>query len=282
MPELPEVETVRRILVQQVVGKKIQDVVVNYNKMIKNVSPLEFASLLNGKTIKDIVRKGKYLIFVFDKLIMLSHLRMEGKYLLNPSKEFSPHDHVIFCFNDGSQLRYNDTRKFGTMHIFKDISINELQKIEPLNRVGLDPFDKEFNLDYLKKQIKNLNRSIKSVLLDQKIVSGLGNIYVDETLFLSKIHPTSNVKFLTDDKLINLIRNMQIILNKAIEYGGTTVKSFKASDEISGRFQNFLLIHTKSICPECELPIKKIRVAGRGTYACGNCQENLNPVLVKD
>jgi len=275
MPELPEVETVRRILEKSVVGKQIKEIEIRYGKILKNTDNIAFSKLLENEKIINIGRKGKFLIFFFQHVIMLSHLRMEGKYLLKYDESSARHDHIIFYFTDNSELRYNDTRKFGTMFLFKTTQLEDLLIIPPLNKLGPEPFDEGFHEEYFEGKIRNLNRTIKSVLLDQSIVSGIGNIYADEILFLSKIHPATNVRYLYKEHISRIIENSHFVLNKAIEYGGTTVRSFKASDEISGRFQNYLLVHTKEICPGCGSPIKKERVAGRGTYFCDFCQKRL-------
>ena len=196
---------------------------------------------------------------------------MEGKYFLMHDEDISKHDHIIFYFND-SNLRYNDTRKFGTMHLYKkeEYSFNDLFKIEPLNKVAADPFNIDF--DSLYENIKGAKRPIKSVLLDQEIISGLGNIYVDEVLFMAKIHPNTLGCMLDKTDVEKILESAKTVLNKAISLGGTTIHSFQSSHGITGRFQNELLVHTKEICPVCNNKIQKIRLGGRGTYYCETCQ----------
>jgi formamidopyrimidine-DNA glycosylase len=273
MPELPEVETVRAILKKRIVGKTIKDIIVQYGKIIKNQSPEEFAANLRGARLTDISRRGKYLIFIFDKAILVSHLRMEGKYLLSAANPYSKHEHVVFVFTDGSELRYHDTRKFGTMHLFMTTDLAAVLASKPLAKVGLEPFDEHLTPEYLSQWVTKSNRPVKSFLLDQTIIGGLGNIYVDEVLFLSRIHPAARVADLDKTSLEKLIENTRVVLTKAIAYGGTTVKSFLATDEVSGRFQNYLLVHTRTECPSCHHPVSKIRIAGRGTYYCEYCQK---------
>jgi len=273
MPELPEVETVRMILKKKIVGKTIKNVLVYYEKIIKNANTDEFISLLKKQRLIDIERQGKYLIFIFSDIILLSHLRMEGKYLLQTDGPYTKHEHIIFRFTDNNELRYHDTRKFGTMHIFKTTDFTQVKRLSPLNKLGLEPFDIAMTPEYLAQKTLKLNRSVKSLLLDQSIISGLGNIYADEVLFLSKIHPQTNVKYLGIENFRALIENSRTVLSRAISYGGTTVRSFKASDEISGSFQNYLSVHTKTNCPVCGRDIIKIKIIGRGTYLCENCQK---------
>lgn len=270
MPELPEVETVRRILNQSIIGKTILDINIRYGKIIQNVSIDEFKKCLIGQTFINVNRKGKYLICELNDYYLIVHLRMEGKFFLMHDEELSKHDHIIFQFSD-SNLRYNDTRKFGTMHLFsKDVDI---YNVYPLNNVGVEPFDENFTVSYLKSKFQNNTRAIKTALLDQTIVAGLGNIYVDEVLFMSRINPTISANKITDEKLEEIIKSSKIVLEKAIKLGGTTIRSFQSSHDITGRFQNELLVHTKEKCPICNSNIEKIRVGGRGTYYCPNCQK---------
>ena len=272
MPELPEVETVKNTLKIDIIGKTILDVSINYAKIIKNVSSEEFRKSLINQTFIDIKRKGKYLIFILNDYFLIGHMRMEGKYFLMHDEEVTKHDHIIFHFKD-CNLRYNDTRKFGTMHLYQKslYELEDLYQIEPLNEVGPEPFeiDKKALYDYTKKSVKK----IKSLLLDQKIISGLGNIYVDEVLFLSSICPYELASSLSFSDVSNIVDNSINVLNHAISLGGTTIHSFESSHGITGRFQNELLVHTKEICPKCGSSIKKIKVGGRGTYYCPCCQK---------
>ena len=270
MPELPEVETVRNTLKLSILNKKILDIDIYYNKIIKNVASDEFKKCLINQTFRDIQRKGKYLICILDDYYLIVHLRMEGKFFLMHDEKLSKHDHIVFKFND-SNLRYNDTRKFGTMYVFnKDINIYDTY---PLNSLGLEPFDLSFNYNYLKEKLYNKKEPIKSALLDQHVVAGLGNIYVDEVLFMSKINPLKKANKLNDTEINEIIKNSKIVLEKAIKLGGTTIRSFQSSHDITGRFQNELLVHTKDECIYCHNKILKIKVGGRGTYYCPNCQK---------
>lgn len=270
MPELPEVETVRSILEKNILNKTILDVEIRYDKILQNSTKEDFSNKLKNQTFIEMKRKGKYLICVLSDYYLIVHLRMEGKFFLMHDEPLSNHDHIIFKFND-SELRYNDTRKFGTMHLFeRTIDIN---KINPLLKVGLEPFEEGFNINYLKPFFKKSTKPIKTTLLDQSIIAGLGNIYVDEVLFMSGLHPLQKTKDLTDDNIKSIINNSKIVLQKAINLGGTTIRSFQSSHDITGRFQNHLLVHTKSNCPKCNKNISKIRVGGRGTYYCEQCQK---------
>lgn len=269
MPELPEVETVRTILEKNIVNKTINDVIVYYDKIIQNINKNDFINNLIGETFISLHRRGKYLICELSNYYLIVHLRMEGKFFFMHNEPLSMHDHIIFKFSD-SELRYNDTRKFGTMHLFS--KKENIYNIYPLNKLGLEPFDGEFNAAYLKQKFKNSNKAIKTTLLDQSIIAGLGNIYVDEVLFMSSINPLEKTKNINDEQIESIVKNSIVVLNKAIKLGGTTIKSFQSSHDITGRFQNELLAHTKTYCPICGKTIKKIKVGGRGTYYCENCQ----------
>lgn len=274
MPELPEVETVKNTLKRLILGEKIKDVNVIYQRIVQNVTIEDFRESLIGQTFKDILRRGKYLIFILDNVILLSHLRMEGKYFIKKDEEVTKHEHVIFKLESNKTLRYHDTRKFGVMYLYKNKNVEDILKEAPLLNIGYEPFDNELTVDYLKERLKKITKPIKSTLLDQSIISGLGNIYVDEVLFMSNIHPLEKTNSLSNQALESIIINSQRVLDKAIALGGTTIHSFSV-DGISGKFQNELLVHTKDICPNCHKKILKIRVGGRGTYLCEDCQKRM-------
>lgn len=274
MPELPEVETVRRTLNNMILGKTIESIDIHYSKIIKDLSVSEFRNILVGKTLKDISRYGKYLLFIFEDIALISHLRMEGKYFIkDSSKSLKKHEHIVFNFTDGSSLRYHDVRKFGTMDIRK---LNEIYTSLPISKLGYEPYDKLMNVKYLRGKLKNKGVAIKTCLLDQTIMTGLGNIYVDEVLFLSNLHPERIASSLNDNDYKNIIKNAESVLYKAIDLGGTTIRSYTSSLGVTGRFQNELNVHTKKgdHCPKCSTIIEKKKVNGRGSYYCPNCQKN--------
>lgn len=274
MPELPEVETVRRSLVELVVGKTIQDVEIGWPKIIKH--PLEheqFRDALKGETIQDVNRKGKFLIFLLDHYSLVSHLRMEGNYSLHQKGEpTEKHTHVVFHFTDGTELRYRDVRKFGTMHLFAK---GTEETVLPLAKLGPEPFAADFTDDYFKERLMKTDRVIKAVLLDQTIVTGLGNIYVDEVLFRSKIHPERRAKSLNDQEISLLRKQAAATLTEAIEAGGSSVNSYMNSHGESGTYQERLYVYGKKgeACNHCGTPLEKIKLAGRGTHFCPECQK---------
>lgn len=275
MPELPEVETVKETLKLKLIGKKIKDVKVYYDGIIAYPEVKEFSKQIKNLLIKDIKRRGKWLMFDLDNYYLLSHLRMEGKYFFkNKEDKLDNHEHVVFTLDDDEELRYRDTRKFGKMYLIKKEDINS---IGPIKDLGLEPWDDNLNINYLKDKYKNKRLPIKTVLLDQSIIVGIGNIYADEILFLSKLNPLIKCCDLKDNDLDNIIKYTKEVLEKAIKLGGTTIRTYTSVDGVHGRFQNELLIHgkDKDVCPNCGQPIEKIRVGGRGTYYCINCQKDI-------
>lgn len=274
MPELPEVETVKQTLKRLVQNKTIQHVEVFWPNIIKLPDDVEeFKVKLLQQTILDIHRKGKFILFELNDYILISHLRMEGKYSVHAGEEpVKKHTHVIFKFTDGQELRYNDVRKFGTMHIFN--KGEELEK-KPLNQLGPDPFDAAFTFDYFYQKLHKTDRVIKSALLDQSIVAGLGNIYVDETLFQAKVNPLKKANKLTKKEVKAIQEEAKIILQHAIELGGTTVRSYVNSSGEMGMFQQTLHVYGQenNPCKNCGKPIVKMKIGGRGTHVCMNCQK---------
>lgn len=275
MPELPEVETVRRTLTQLVNGKTIEKVTVLWSKIIKKPEePEQFCDALRGQTIHDVDRRGKFLKFILDDYVMVSHLRMEGRYGLYDQEElYDKHTHVLFTFTDGTELRYRDVRKFGTMHLFKK---GEEEKSLPLSQLGPEPFSKEFSLKYLEEKLSMTNRKIKVALLDQTKVVGLGNIYVDEALFRAGIYPERAANSLTKKEMKTLHHEIIQTLNEAVEKGGSTIRSYVNTQGEIGMFQLQLFVYGQNgnACQTCGTEIEKTVVGGRGTHFCPKCQKN--------
>ena len=273
MPELPEVETVKEALKRKILNRKIVDVNVLYNNIIEYPKVTSFKEEILNETINDIKRRGKWLVFVLDNYYLLSHLRMEGKYnIRGKDEEITKHEHVIFYLDDNTSLRYNDTRKFGRMYLIKK---EDFLTCKPIKDLGLEPFSNELTKEYLKEKYKKLNKPIKTVILDQSIIVGIGNIYADEILFLSRINPLCKSCDLSDTDLTNIINNTRDELERAIKLGGTTIKSYESAKGVHGLFQNELLVHGKNnkCCSVCDEKIVKTVVGGRGTYYCPNCQK---------
>ncbi len=283
MPELPEVETVRGTLEQQILNETIRSVDVYYDGIIQNQDKEYFKQRLIGETITKISRYGKYLFIIFSSVTIISHLRMEGKYFIKKTNEpILPHEHIVFNFNSNNTLRYHDTRKFGTMRVVETTNYKELLKEAEIAKLGKEANDQSFTPDELYEQLKNKKMTIKQALLDQSIICGLGNIYVDEVCFLSKISPNTCCEKITKHDCQVILENSQKVLELAIQAGGTTIRSYTSSLGVTGRFQLSLYVHTKvgEPCLNCHTTILKTRVGGRGTYYCPNCQKEERPLIV--
>lgn len=272
MPELPEVETVKEKLKPRILNKKIVGVDVYWNNTIVDIPVDEFKSNLKDQIFIDIKRRGKWLVFELSNYYLLVHLRMEGKFFFKDSTdEKGKHEHIIFKLED-IEMRFHDTRKFGKMYL---LNKDELYSRKPLSELGLEPFDDSLNVDYLKDKYKNKTLPIKEVLLDQKIIVGIGNIYADEILFLSNINPYKKAQQLNKKELQAIIDDTKKVLSRAIELGGTTIRSYVSLDNKKGEFQDELMVHGKNNepCKVCGTIIKKEFIGGRGTYYCPTCQK---------
>ncbi len=268
MPELPEVETVRRVLKKKILNKKICEVNVYYEKIVEN-NISEFKEILKENKFIDIKRKGKYLIFELEDNYLISHLRMEGKYFYKEnSEEIQKHEHIEIIFKDKSRLIYHDTRKFGRMKLIKKNELDDYFK-----NLADEPFDIDSKV--LLKKINSSNKPIKSILLNQNVIAGLGNIYVNEVLFKSKINPFKSGKLISLKEANLIIESSKEILLKSILEGGCTIKSYTSSLGVSGNYQNYLCVHKRDNmkCVSCDNLIRKEKIDGRSTYYCENCQK---------
>ena len=281
MPELPEVETVKNILLPIVKGRKIVKIDVLRNSTIEG-DIKEFVSNLQGETFLDITRIGKYMIFhLTNEKVMISHLRMEGKYYeFLESDDNSKYARVVFHFDNNHKLCYDDSRCFG---ILKLSSEDNYLKEEMIAKLGPEPFDVD-DVAPLMKKVKKVKKPIKTTLLDQTLMTGLGNIYVDEVLFASKIHPLTPANLITKPQWELIVSHAKEILNEAIQSGGSTIKSYHPGKDIDGNFQTRLKVYGKSgeRCASCkEREYRFIKVGGRGTTFCPNCQKKVGaPISV--
>ncbi len=272
MPELPEVETVKKVLIPIVKGNTIASIDVLRKSTIVGSSIDEFKSALINKTFLNITRIGKFLIFhLSDDVVMISHLRMEGKYFeLEEQEPNTKYARVVFHLNNNHKICYDDSRCFGMMKISNE---NDYLKVKDIAQLGPEPFEIK-DVNYLVKKVKNKTNPIKSTLLDQTLMTGLGNIYVDETLFASKIHPLTPSNKITKKEWETIVSNASRILASAIEAGGSTIRSYHPGKNIDGEFQFALKAYGKNgeDCPNCGHAFRFIRVGGRGTTYCPNCQ----------
>ena len=273
MPELPEVETVKRTLNTLIVGKYIDRVTVHLPRIIQRPDDIDaFAMELVGHTIQSVERRGKFLRIILDGLVLVSHLRMEGRYGLYPEDEpLEKHTHVVFHFSDGTELRYKDVRQFGTMHLFRT---GEDLTNKPLMKLGLEPLDESFTLEAFRKAIGKRSTKIKVALLNQEYVVGIGNIYVDESLFKAGIHPEQPANTLTDKQFALLHQSIIDTLVEAVQAGGSTIKSYVNGQGEVGMFQHQFKIYGRQNqpCEHCGTMIIKTVVGGRGTHTCPKCQ----------
>lgn len=272
MPEIAEVRTVARTLDKRIVGKKIIGVDMPYSKIIDG-DINEFKGSVINRYITSVSNYGKWIFICLQDKTIMSHLRMEGKYFIKPSSEkIDKHEHIVFHLDDETDLRYHDIRKFGRMKI---INTDEIYKSDEISKLGIEPDAKILTKEYIYNKICNKNIPIKTLLLDQTIINGLGNIYVDEVLFASAINPETVGSKLTLKDCEKIKDACFNIISKATDMGGTTIRSYTSSLGVYGSYQSELKVHTKEKenCPVCKTPIMKTRVGGRGTYYCPKCQK---------
>ena len=275
MPEYPEVRTFIDFLKKQhVINQKIVGVNFIDDKVLKNSNQNTFKNFIIGESIKDIDQIGKliYISLTHDKYLTI-HLRMEGKLFFIDSSIKPNKFTMVEMLCGKKKLVYIDFRKFGTFYIYK--SRKEFLKSNEVTKMGPQPFDKELSSLYLLKAFKNKNQAIKTALLDQSIIAGIGNIYADEILFACKINPLKKAKLLSKDECERIIVACKKIMKAAIKNSGTTVSSFAFAPSHAGSFQRYLKVHTRDgqPCKICKTIIKKITVNGRGTYYCPKCQK---------
>ena len=274
MPELPEVETVKNVLIPIVKGHKILSIDVLRKSTIEG-DINEFIVNLQNETFNDVTRIGKYLIFhLTNNKVIISHLRMEGKYYEFDEKDNdSKYARVVFHLDNNHKLCYDDSRCFGILKLSDESSY---LKEEMIAKLGPEPFDVK-DVKPLMKKVKNVRKPIKSTLLDQTLITGLGNIYVDEVLFASKIHPLTPANKITDKEWSKIIATSIETLNNAIKAGGSTIKSYHPGKDIDGNFQTRLQAYGKvgEKCPRCGATFRFIKVGGRGTTFCPICQKKL-------
>lgn len=277
MPELPEVESVRQGLQQMIIGEKIGTVEVRWPNIIESPAVAEFKKRLEGQVFEKVERRGKFLLFYLSEDVLISHLRMEGKYqFVLPSYgeedgTENKHTHVIFYLENGHQLRYLDVRKFGRMSLVqKGQEFNH----KSLAKLGPEPVAEKFTLPAMQEFLTRRTKAIKGILLDQEMVVGIGNIYADEILYRAQIHPEQSAKSLTAQESTALYHAIIEVLAAAVRKGGTTIRSYENAFGENGNYQEFLKVYGKEglECPRCGNQIKKIKVAGRGTHFCPHCQ----------
>jgi formamidopyrimidine-DNA glycosylase len=269
MPELPEVETVVRTLETLILHRKIEDVRVHTPSIVYFNDG--FQEKLINQTIQSFSRRGKYIIIQLTDCFLIIHLRMEGRFFINTSFErVNKHVHVSFQLDDQRVLHYQDTRKFGRMLMTDNVSV-------ALSHIGIEFNDPAFTPKLLYDAMRKSKRSLKAFLLSQEVITGLGNIYVDEVCFRSRIHPETIVNGLKLKHIKVIHKEIIAVLNEAIALGGSSIRTYTNAMGIDGLFQLKLQVHMRAQepCIVCGRPIIKIVVANRGTYVCTHCQKEL-------
>ena len=273
MPEKPEVITVANNLKNRLIGREIVNCNIYWDNIIAYPTTDEFRKKIVCQKINNIKTRGKFIMIELDDYYLLVHLRMEGQFMFrNELDEVTKHEHVEFNLDNGESFRYHDVRKFGKMYLIEKDKIND---VKPLSELGLEFDDKSLTKEYLYDKIHNKKLPIKTVLLDQSIITGIGNIYDDEILFMSNISPLRKACDVTLAECDSIIKNARVVLKEAIKAGGTTIRSFTSSEGVHGLFQHSLKCHGKNgeACLNCGEKIIKIKVGGRGTYYCSKCQK---------
>lgn len=274
MPELPEVETMVRDLVSRVLGRALTGVHAPFPGIVTYPDYPELRERVTGQSITGITRRGKYAIFELtsgDALII--HRGMTGSLLLRRMAEpMEPHVRIRFTLDDDRELRFDDARKFGKVSVMR---ADGSERPLPWARMGPEPLNGSFTIDGLGRALEKRMALIKPLLLGQQIVAGLGNIYVDEALFLAGIHPERRANTLTQSEVARLHAAIRDVLAEAVARRGTTFSSYKDIEGREGQYQEWLRVFRKTdtACPRCGSPIIRRVVGGRGTHLCPECQK---------
>jgi len=270
MPELPEVETVVRGLRAPLVSRTILSVWYDWPKVIRTPSPDEFAARIQGQTVRAINRRAKYILCELDHDILAVHLKMTGRLYVTDANHSERDDqwvHLRFALDNGQELRFSDARKFGRVYLAESMA-----DIAPA--LGPEPLADDFTVATLRNGLAGRHRQIKALLLDQSFIAGVGNIYADESLHRAGIHPLRTADSLNDAEIALLYQTIRIVLNDGIDYEGATINWYRKPDGTQGESQNHFYVYDREgqPCLTCGQPIRKIRVAQRGTHYCPNCQ----------
>jgi formamidopyrimidine-DNA glycosylase len=271
MPELPEVETVVRYIKPMLLNKTIKTVTPqnNYDKVLATHNQNRFFELVTRKKIIDVIRRGKYIVIFLHEGFLLIHLRMTGRLLMTLSENDDPkHLTAIIAFTDGTNLYFKDYRKFGRLYYFETLDFID-------QKLGIEPLSTAFTVKWLCNHLKDHRRQLKPFLLDQRFIAGLGNIYVDEALWASKLHPQQLCTTVSSNKSKILHNSIQSLLASAIDNQGTTIINFYFGEGTAGNFRDQLNVFNRQDqqCRRCNSKIVKIRVAQRGTHICPSCQK---------
>jgi len=267
-------ETIKQDMIKKIKGKSIKKVEIKNEKNIRIVSPLEFKKKLEGKTIKDIQRRGKFLMLYLDSSdVLLFHLKLTGRLIFSSSRDVEPeYSRIAFIFEDGSTLFFADIRGFADIYL---VSQDEINQIPAIKNMGPEPLSPEFTVEKFKDILKRKRGKIKPLLMDQNVIAGVGNIYSQEALYRAKIHPEREVSRLNDEELESVYRELLKLLEEAIRYRGSSVDAYVDLNGKEGNFVPHLQVYGREgqTCPRCGSIIRKKKIGGRGTYFCENCQK---------
>ena len=272
MPELPEVKTVSYHLNKTLANKRVKNVEVRLEKILKGISKKNFVSELKDKKLLKVHNEGKWIVFDFeDDIHVIVHLRLEGKFRTEHVEGIKEqHDHIIINFEGGIPLKFNDTRQFGTFHLIK----GDYKNVKPISNLG--SMIEDINIDEFYKRISGRKIAIKTLMLDQTLLIGLGNIYINEALWYAKINPARPANQVSKSELESLLKYSKSIMDKSYELGGSSIATYSSLNGIKGNYQKLLKVHMKqnNPCERCDTPIEKNKVNGRGTYFCPKCQKS--------
>ena len=284
MPELPEVEVTRRGLVPLLIGRTVTAAWSSGLRLRAPIPDRLLAAHIVGRCIHAIDRRAKYLLLRMDDgAILVLHLGMTGKLgLMAGETPRHVHDHLVLSLNEDSELRYNDSRRFGTVIVWPaEAAVRAEQEFSAGE--GVEPFGNQFHADHLLRLAHRRRIPVKSLLMNSRLIAGIGNIYANETLFAARTHPLTPAGDLVREDWQRIVREARRILRQAIEAGGSTIADFLGVSGHPGYFQHSFHVYgrAKLPCPACGQPILKINVAGRATYLCPACQPHPSPVAQK-
>lgn len=272
MPELPEVEIVKRELEQKILNKKVQKVYQS-DKSLR--APMPELSRLIGTKIKSITRRNKYIILEMGDYWCLIHLGMTGRLTVESTSELKKHTHYRIELEENLFIKYEDARRFGLILLFTKNEYPDNNEIPLLKSLGVEPFSKEFNVNYLEEGLKGKNTAIKKIIMDNNFMCGVGNIYASEILFLCKIHPEEPGKNLNNKDIKNLHKYTIETLQKSISLGGSSISDYVHTNGVKGEMQNFYNTYGRNgqYCKICGTVIERVNLGGRNSYYCPHCQK---------
>lgn len=280
MPELPEVEVTRQGLMETLPGKKVIKVSLSGKKLRSPIPGTQLNLYLPGNTIIQVDRRAKYLLFrLSDGSTLVIHLGMTGKLsFISAAEPRAKHDHLCLLLDDDMELRFNDSRRFGSVMFWPFMEAEEREKEFSIH-IGMEPFSRKFNVSFLRQQSRTRKMPLKNFLMDARIIAGIGNIYANEILFAASLNPKKPANTVTPEEWKRIITATRIILKKAIKAGGSTISDFLGTGGNPGYFQVQFNVYNRAgkVCKKCSSTISKFIIGGRATYCCDNCQ----PMKVK-